>query len=138
MRRIHRLVLALGILLATGSQGSAFDTKWHADATRAAMDQNGFSADARLLCQFENYITDYYSGIDSILEEHVPESSPELRRLRDIDSSALSRLHFDALTSHSQVEYQWETLQSNTSSALLKWAKAPAVKPGYRPVVLMD
>ena len=137
MRSTHRLALALGIVLAVGSQGSAFDTKWHADATRAAMDQNGFSADARLLCQFENYITDYYSGIDSILEEDVPASAPELRRLRDIDSSALARLHFDALTSHSQVEYQWETLESNTSSALLKWAKAPAVKPGYRPVVLM-
>ena len=37
----------------------AFDTKWHADATRLAMDRNGFSADARLLCQFGNYLTDY-------------------------------------------------------------------------------
>ena len=35
------------------------------------------------------------------------------------------------------MEYQWQTLESNTTSALIKWAKAPSVKPGYRPVVLM-
>ena len=137
MRCRFTLALTVGVFFALGSHGVAFDTKWHADATRAAMDQNGFSPDARLLCQFENYITDYYSGADSELEHYVPESVQQLRRLRDIDSAAVARLHFDALTSHSQVEYQWETLESNTTSALLKWAKAPAVKPGYRPVVLM-
>ena len=77
-RRAHALQVhagtGCGSVLRARVAGSAFDTKWHADATRAAMDQNGFSSDARLLCQFENYITDYYSGIDSELEQHVPES----------------------------------------------------------------
>ena len=131
MRCRYTAAMAVGVFFALGSAGSAFDTKWHADATRAAMDQNGFSSDARLLCQFENYITDYYSGADSELEHYVPESVSGLRRVRDIDSAAVARLHFDALTSHSQVEYQWQTLEANTTAALIKWAKEPSVKPGY-------
>ena len=135
---VHRWHWLWESFFALGSQGSAFDTKWHADATRAAMDQNGFSADARLLCQFENYITDYYSGIDS---------KPRRTRTRVVPGVAAAARHRFVgavrgfISTRSRATRRSNTsgrrCESNTSSALLKWAKAPAVKPGYRPVVLM-
>jgi hypothetical protein len=121
----------------------AFDTKWHADATRGAMDQGGFSADARLLCQFENYLTDYFSAADlgevyAKMPPGVPTgASKGSNGLQSVDLEALARLHFDALTSHAQVESQWKALEANTTAALAKWAAEPSVKDGYRPVVLM-
>ena len=129
-----------GALFAVVSSALAFDTKWHADATRAAMEQNGFSADARLLCQFENYLTDYFSAVD--LEEvyaRLPPTMPKgsTNGLQGIDLTDVARLHFDALTTHAQVEQQWKMLEGNTEAALAKWASDPSVKSGYQPVVLM-
>ena len=129
-----------GALLWLASSPLAFDTKWHADATRIAMDRNGFSSDARLLCQFLNYLTDYFSAVD--LEEvyaQLPPSVPKggTNGLQGVDMPDVSRMHFDALTSHAQVEHQWKTLEANTKAALVKWAAQPSVKDGYRPVVLM-
>lgn len=128
-----------GALFAVVSSALAFDTKWHADATRAAMEQNGFSADARLLCQFENYLTDYFSGGNSKVFNPLPASMKEGlgRGLQNVDDVDVARLHFDALTSEDQVEQQWKSLEANTRAALVKWAADPSVKSGYRPVVLM-
>jgi hypothetical protein len=140
MKKCRAMALA-GAIFAFASSILAFDTKWHADATRIAMEQNGFSSDARLLCQFENYLTDYFSAAD--MQEHVykylPPDVPKggTDGLQGIDMADVARLHFDALTSHAQVEYQWKTLEANTSAALVKWSAEPSVKSGYRPVVLM-
>jgi hypothetical protein len=57
--------------------------------------------------------------------------------MQGIQLEDLARLHFDALTSHAQVESQWKTLEANTQAALVKWAAEPSVTDGYRPVVLM-
>jgi hypothetical protein len=137
MRRSLGLAVAM---CAVASGVLAFDTRWHSDATRIAMEQNGFAADARLLCQFENYLTDYFSGTDMEgLYERLPGEMPKGGRtgLRDMDMNDFARLHFDALTTEAQVEHQWRTLEGNTAAALKKWAADPSVKPGYRPVVLM-
>src|SRR3954465_14118156 len=133
MKRYWPVAFA-GAMLALATSTLAFDTKWHADATRIAMEQNGFSADARLLCQFTDYLTDYFSGADSKLstgQAVVP------RAAQNVADEDVARLHFDALTSHDQVAQQWKTLESNTTAALVKWAADPSVKSGYRPVVLM-
>jgi hypothetical protein len=135
-----RSVVLAAAMCAVASRAPAFDTKWHADATRIAMEQNGFSADARLLCQFENYLTDYFSGMDfEGVYARLPGEMPKggATGLRDMDMTDLARLHFDALTTQAQVELQWKTLEANTIAALNKWAAEPSVKPGYRPVVLM-
>ena len=126
-------------LVALASTSLAFDTKWHADATRVAMDQNGFSADARLLCQFGNYLTDYFSGAESAYDQFVPPDVPKRgsNQLHGVDERDVARLHFDALTSSAQVEHQWKTLEANTKAALVKWAADSSVKDGYRPVVLI-
>jgi hypothetical protein len=133
MKRCWPIAFA-GAVLALASSTLAFDTKWHADATRIAMEQNGFSADARLLCQFTDYLTDYFSGADSKLATGQTVAPKAAQNVVDED---VARLHFDALTSHDQVEHQWKTLELNTTAALVKWAADPSVKSGYRPVVLM-
>lgn len=135
-----RAAVHAAAVIAVVSNTFAFDTKWHADATRTAMTQNGFSADARLLCQFTNYLTDYFSAVD--LDEaykRLPAGVPTGRSsgMQGTEIADLARLHFDALTSHAEVEHQWKTLEANTKAALLKWAAEPSVKGGYRPVVLM-
>jgi hypothetical protein len=138
--RLGIRVLACALLVvAVAAPSQAFDTKWHADATRHAMEQNGFSADARLLCQFGNYLTDYFSSIDfEPVYAQLPPSFPKGKGLGGIDTADVARLHFDALTTHAQVEHQWKTLEQNVDKALVKWAANPSVKPGFRPVVLMS
>jgi len=66
-QRIQALACAL-VLVAVATPTQAFDTKWHAEATRLAMERHGFSADARLMCQFANYLTDYFSAPGDHLE----------------------------------------------------------------------
>jgi hypothetical protein len=127
----------LGALLAFASTTLAFDTRWHADATRVAMEQNGFSSDARLLCQFANYLTDYFSVASDEIDQLLPADVPGRRNSQGVAVADVARLHFDALTSHGQVEHQWKTLEANTTAALVKWAADPSVKAGFRPVVLM-
>jgi len=104
------------------------------------MDKHGFSADARLMCQFANYLTDYFSAPGDHLERlnaYVPAGIPKSGGLGGVDPVHVARLHFDALIMHSQVEHQWKTLEQNTKNALDRWAADPSVKEGYRPVVLM-
>src|SRR3954465_200484 len=130
MNKVRALVMA-GAIVALTSSTLAFDTKWHADATRIAMEQNGFSADARLLCQFTNYLTDYFSAVDlEGVYQQLPASMPKggTNGLQGIDIANVARLHFDALTSHSEVESQWKALEANTEAALVKWAAEPSVK----------
>src|SRR5258706_4178168 len=139
MKKCRAMASAV-VVFALAASTLAFDTKWHADATRIAMEQNGFSADARLLCQFENYLTDYFSAVDlEAVYAQLPSQMPKgaTNGLQGIDIADVSRLHFDALTSHDQVEHQWKRLEANTSAALVKWAAEPSVKSAYRPVVLM-
>src|SRR5262245_8849575 len=56
--RFSRLVVCAGLVLACSvpPPAQAFDTWWHAEATRHAMTANGFSADARLVVQVSNYL----------------------------------------------------------------------------------
>jgi hypothetical protein len=134
----HWTVALSAAVVALASTTLAFDTKWHVEATRIAMDNEGFSADARLLCQFGNYLTDYFSGAESKYAEYVPAEIPmQSNRFHGVDERDVARLHFDALTSTAQVEQQWSALESNTKAALVKWAADPSVKSGYRPVVLI-
>ena len=83
-------------------------------------DQNGFSADARLLCQFGNYLTDYFSGAESAYDQYVPPDVPKrgTNQLHGVDERDVARLHFDALTSSAQVEHQWKTLEANMKAVL--------------------
>lgn len=133
-------VCAITSLALIGMTAQAFDTKWHADATRIAMSGNGFSSDARLLTQFANYLTDFFSvigfeGLYKNLPNGRPDGAPS--GLYGIDMEDVARLHFDALTSTEQVEYQWTTLEANTKQALIKWNAESSVKPAFRAIVLM-
>jgi hypothetical protein len=135
MKKCRAMVFA-GAMFALAVSTRAFDTQWHADATPIAMERNGFSSDARLLCQFTNYLTDYFSAadLDKEVYERLPPEMPRVGtdRMQGIDIADVARLQFDALTSHPQVEQQWARLEANTSAALVKWAAEPSVKSGYR------
>jgi hypothetical protein len=121
----------------------AFDTWWHAEATRHGVVANGFSADARLAAQVANYLTDFYSvaadkigGFEGLLRRipGLPQNAPTASRL---DAQDTERLHFDALFTTAEIEEQWATLEANTKAALRKYAVDPSVKPGFRPIVLL-
>ncbi|MBI3998897.1 MAG: hypothetical protein HY355_07675 [Armatimonadetes bacterium] len=123
----------------------AFDTWWHAEATRKAMVANGFSGDARLVAQFTNYLVDFYSvaghylGGFEALYDRLPggrsKNAPSTLRLHPAD---MERLHFDSLFSTFEITRQWAVLESNTRAALRKYAADPSVKPGFRPIVLLS
>ena len=122
----------------------AFDTWWHAEATRHGVVANGFSADARLAAQVTNYLTDFYSvtshgiggfeGVIRRLPGGRPQNAPTTSRL---DAQDMDRVHFDALFSTAEIEEQWATLETNTKAALRKHAADPSIKPGFRPIVLL-
>ncbi len=104
------------------------------------MVQNGFSSDARLMAQFGNYLTDFFAAAD--LNEAYkyalgtqPAGWPS--GLYGVRNEDVARLHFDALTSEAQVEWQWKTLEANTLAALRKWNVEPSVKPGFRSVCVL-
>lgn len=131
-------LLGVGVY-APPQRAAAFDTWWHADATRIAMQANGFSSDARLVVQVENYLTDFFSVVDL---EKVYTKLPGYTGgmpggLHGIDLKEMARLHFDDLFTNRDVEAQWANLLANTKAALRKYATDPAVKPGFRPIVLL-
>lgn len=133
--------VALAALGAFAGNSPSFDTKWHADATRVGMQQNGFSSDARLLAQFSNYLTDFFSvvGFEAIYERlpgGAPAGAPS--GLHGINMADMARLHFDALTTEAQIEHQWKTLEENTKKALEKWSADGSLKPAYKPIVLIS
>jgi hypothetical protein len=110
------------------------------DATRIGMVQNGFSSDARLMAQFGNYITDFFSAVDlEAAYKHLPGGGGAgwPSGLHGINIEDMARMHFDALTSEAQVEHQWKTLEANTVAALAKWNSDPSVKPGYRGILVL-
>ncbi|MDR7419758.1 MAG: hypothetical protein QN178_12720 [Armatimonadota bacterium] len=145
-RRIAAVLASalLIVLCAPARAVLAFDTWWHAEATRHGVIANGFSADARLATQVTNYLTDFHTvaadkiggfeGLYRRLPGGPPQSAPTAARLDPVD---MDRLHFDSLRSTAEVEAQWATLEANTKAALRKYATDPSVKPGFRPIVLL-
>src|SRR5262249_45493112 len=61
--RAFAMILTLTLL---ARPAAAFDTWWHAEATRKACEATGFSADARLTMQVENYLTDVLAALDVV------------------------------------------------------------------------
>jgi hypothetical protein len=132
------------VLVAPARAALAFDTWWHAEATRHGVATNGFSADARLATQVTNYLTDFqtiaadttagFDGLFRRLPGGPPANAPTTARL---DPRDMERLHFDALFSTAEIEAQWAALEANTRAALRKYAVDPSVRPGFRPIVLL-
>ncbi|MCW5946056.1 MAG: hypothetical protein KIT74_03415 [Fimbriimonadales bacterium] len=139
--RVSAMAFAMSAFVLT-PPASAFDTWWHADATRQAAVGNGFSADARLTMQVTNYILDFYAGLASQLYDAIG-ADPEAAEWRKFENSvqladpALHYCHFDAVFTTADVEANWKTLEANTIAALRKYAKDPVVKPGHRTIVLL-
>ena len=103
------------------------------------MVQNGFSSDARLMAQFGNYLTDFFAAADlnEVYKRLGSEPAGWPTGLYGVRNEDVARMHFDALTSEAQVEYQWKTLEANTLAALKKWNVDPSVKPGFRSVCVL-
>lgn len=139
------IIISLIIFLFSSVSLHAVDHKWHADATRIAMKEHGFSDDARLLVQFTNFLVDFFAVINEyapLIEEKSrilllgmisdSQSGSQLRT----NSENIARLHFDNLTSTQQFEYQWKKLEENTMSALKRYSSSSVVKSGFRTITL--
>jgi hypothetical protein len=140
LRCAIRLLSVSVLATSVASASFAFDTRWHMDATRIGMQSNGFSSDARLMAQFGNYITDFFSAVDlREAYQHIPGGAAAgwPTGLHGINIEDIARMHFDALTSEAQIEHQWKTLEANTLAALKKWNSDPSVKPGYRGILVL-
>ena len=81
----------------------------------------------RIINLFESSRVRHLSAED--VYKQLPSGMPKggSSGLQGIDIGNVARMHFDALTSHAQVEHQWKTLEANTKAALVKWAAAPSV-----------
>jgi hypothetical protein len=122
-------------MLCFGSRVGAFDTWWHAECTRVAMTQNGFSADARLATQVSNYITDFLSVVSGG-NEYLEAAGVGQMRLT-IDAS-YEYLHFDAVFGAVNIEHNWAVLYKNTISTLQKYSSLASLEPGFRQIVLFN
>lgn len=122
-------------LLFFSSSAGAFDTWWHAECTRVAMTQNGFSNDARLATQVSNYITDFLTVV-SAGNEYLEQAGVAQMRL-NIDAS-YDYLHFDAIFSAADINRNWDQLQKNTIATLKKYANHPTLEAGFRQIILFN
>ncbi|MCZ7580617.1 MAG: hypothetical protein M5U21_07335 [Fimbriimonadaceae bacterium] len=101
-----RLGFAL-VLGAIAACSNAYDTGHHANLTRSAMWDEGFSVDARDSVIVYNWLTDYFSNSPTAgLKPH------------------LGKLHFDNLFSTQEVANYWGRLVQNTAAACKAYGKA--------------
>jgi len=129
-----KLVVFVAVVVASLSGSAhAFDTWWHAECTRKAMEGTGFSADARLVMQVENYLTDVFPAFGVANEKLNKEGLQKLNLKAD---ASYDFMHFDAVFTTADITANWDTLEKNTVAALQKFAKDPDVKPGFRLIVL--
>jgi hypothetical protein len=100
---MKQVLVGFALLGALGlsSVSYAFDTGHHADLTREAMIEFGFSDDAIGVAQVDNWLVDYYTN----------------RPLAGMGSE-LGKLHFDNLATPAAVQNYWGRLTINTKSAV--------------------
>lgn len=130
-----KILLPLIFFLFPAMPSLAFDTWWHAECTRKAMTGNGFSSDARLATQVSNYLTDFFPAYAVANEKLVEAGIKKLQLPTDI---SFDYMHFDAVFTEADLEYNWKLLFDNTVRALWKYSTSPDVKPGFRLIVLFN
>ena len=81
---------------------ASFDTGYHSDLTRAALQEHGLGETAIRVAQVENWLVDYYSNSPT-----APAAVKE----------ELVKLHFDNLYSTKEVTWYWGWLGNNTLEA---------------------
>ncbi len=131
-KQMKKILSVLSVLVFSGWAG-AFDTWWHAESTRVAMTQNGFSADARLATQVSNYFTDFIS-----VKESYSEAYPILRQMPFPSEPSYDFMHFDAVFGVKNIENNWQYLLNNTIRTLQMYNSDKSLPAGYRLVVLFN
>jgi hypothetical protein len=130
---MSRIAVAVIAVAAFAKPAAAFDTWWHAEATRHAMEDNGFSADARLVAQLENYITDMFAGVYSESEDH----GDLLNKIGLASDPAYDYMHFDAVLNEVDMEHNWAKLQKNTLAALAKYDANKSMPASFRKIAML-
>ena len=121
------------VLLAVSARpAAAFDTWWHAVETQQAADATGFSSDARLVLQVENYLTDMIGAVTAKVD-------PMQQKLGDLYSSRMidegyNYVHFDALWDIDQVTHNWDLLEKNTLAAIKKASQIKGPSDSFRKI----
>ncbi|HUR65199.1 MAG TPA: hypothetical protein VMZ03_02510 [Chitinophagaceae bacterium] len=136
LQRPWRMIILFSFfLLGSTRKAIAFDTWWHAEATRKAMVANGFSADARLATQVSNYLTDFLAVLNMPNEEL---NNMGIQALRFRSNNSYDFLHFDAVFSIADLEKNWTGIFENTKNALKKYSAPGMTEPGFRLIVLYN
>ncbi|WP_395091219.1 C2 domain-containing protein [Armatimonas sp.] len=115
-------LLALGLLVGLVPAAKAFDTGPHQDLTREVLAEIGFNQDANETVQLENWLTDYYTN------------QPLLKKVLPSIHVSLDKLHFDNLTTTSQVDHYWQRFTVNSKIAFQEAARN---KDSFRILVLL-
>ncbi|MEO6774109.1 MAG: hypothetical protein ABI467_14010 [Kofleriaceae bacterium] len=135
MLRSLAVVAAAGLVtFAAPRPAAAFDTWWHAECTRKAMEANGFDADSRLVTQFENYLTDVFPGVN-IANEWLQDHKVDALGL--VADASYEWMHFDAVFTTDDVIANWARLRKNTITALQHWSADKSLTGNFRRVVLL-
>ncbi|HEY1816197.1 MAG TPA: hypothetical protein VGG74_27810 [Kofleriaceae bacterium] len=129
-----RAIAIVLTLAALARPAAAFDTWWHAEATRKACEATGFSADARLTMQVENYLTDVLAALDVVDDDVKGMLSKAGAPAVD---PAYNYLHFDAVFTTKDVAHNWDQLQRNTLLTLKKYAKDASLTAEFRTIALL-
>jgi hypothetical protein len=127
--------IIMAFLLLANMQSFAFDTWWHAECTRKAMTENGFSSDARLATQVSNYLTDFISVVNmpnDFIDEY------KIKNLRFRSNHSYDFMHFDAIYNIKDIQYNWGKIYENTKNALRKYSGGNKVEPGFKQIVLFN
>jgi hypothetical protein len=131
---MSRIAVVVAMLtLAFTRPAAAFDTWWHAEATRHAMEDNGFSADARLATQVENYITDFLAALSSKNADY----GGVFTKIGWPIDPAYDYMHFDAVFNEKDIEHNWEQLQKNTLETLQKYDADHTMPAPFRKIAML-
>ncbi len=128
--RVRRRLLLLPIILlpiSVHQPAHAFDTGPHQDMTRTAFQDEGFAPGSPVIqiAQVSNWLVDYYSSVPTYPLLQVQ----------------LAHLHFDSLTSPTQIRNLWNRLALNTQSGIVAAVNdvrsAPDAAERYRRMVYL-
>jgi hypothetical protein len=121
------------VLLAVFARpAAAFDTWWHAVETQQAADATGFSSDARLVLQIENYLTDMIGGVTAKVDAY-PQTLGALYSSRFVDEG-YNFVHFDGLWDIDQVTQNWDRLEKNSIAAIRKASQIQGPSDSFRKI----
>ncbi len=143
---MRRKLLTLLVLVALlGSPVAAFDTFWHAAASRAVGDEFGFTEYARNIMQLGNFSPDLFGPVSEYAAAHLngeEKAALDDHRIRNAQLRAVAIfLHFDNLDSgldrNSKFDHIFSQLLQTTQNLLSDYKRRRDVDERTRKVLIL-